>query len=1263
MTLGAAGPTGFPDGTAASFNGTSSQVSIPGGYFAGNGAESAELWFKTTGHGTLLSSGSGSNGEPMSLWVPSGQSCLEGKIGSTTLNPPLFGICTGTVNDGKWHQAALTLTPGATSSGHFTQTATLYVDGAVLTTAQITAQATVSPAGYVATIGNGSTGAFNGSIADVSLYTGQLTPEQVTGDYDALTFQVGATTTGTPFPTQVTLPTLNTQTITVTDPLGKNAVYTYANGALIRSASVLGGVTSYGYDAATRAATITDPDGDTSYMTYDAHNNVTSTTTCAAVGNCQTSYASYYENLSSPLDPRNDKPTDSRDARSSSSSDPAYDTVTTYTSSAQIATKTTPTTPACPSGCKTTYAYTAGTESAVGGGTEPPGLLASLTAPGGGVTSYAYDSAGDVMRATNPLGLVTRYTYDNLGRDLTQTQVSDTFPAGLTTSYGYDGQDRLVTETDPPITDRVTGAVHTKVTGYTYDADSNVLTTTISDSTGGDPSRTTTSTYNTNGKLASTADGLGNTTTYTYDTLGDRISQTNAAGVTSAYAYDDAGNLLTTTLQGYTGNPSNPSPPASLVQESRAYDPAGRLASVTNVKGTQTNYTYYGDNRLASSYVVCSACSGGKQSVTTYGYDAAGNRITETAPGSLTVNTAFNADDQVASQTVDPSGVNRAVAATYDSDGNVVTKTLTGGGVTQTETMTYNAMDQALSQTVANTGGNLTSSDVRDQRGLVTSETDPAGNTSTISNDEAGRPVVETGPAALSQTGSGGAPVTANPVSMTGYDTFGDQTQSSDPDGNVTTYAYDQDGHQVSATDPSYTPPGSSTPAGGTTTTVFNNLGEQTQTTDPLGNITQFGYDQLGDLASQTDPGGGVTTLSYDPAGEQTSVTDPTGAQTQATYDNLGHLLTATNLVRQNASAAYTTSYGYNDAGEQISQTSPTGVQATATYDAVGEQTSVTDGAGNTNTYAYNLDGNLAKMTLPDGTATTAGFDLAGRQTSLTDLNAAGTALRTESAVYNPDGQITSATNFLSNTTTYAYDATGMLTSQTEPTSSGHSITVSYGYDLAGNRTALTDGNGNTTYTTYNSRGLPAVITEPPTAAHGTTADSTTTDVYDGNGDLVTQNLPGGVQVASSYDAMGDLTGQSGTGAAAPTAARTFTYDGAGRLLTAATGAAGTSGTPGYQPASSESFGWDDRGLLLSASGSAGTSVFTYNGSGQPTTAAEAAGTSTYTYDSAGGWPPTPTPPPAPPAPTPTTTWTRSPRSPTGPGTTPRASATTACTG
>ena len=58
--------------------------------------------------------------------------------------------------------------------------------------------------------------------------------------------------------------------------------------------------------------------------------------------------------------------------------------------------------------------------------------------------------------------------------------------------------------------------------------------------------------------------------------------------------------------------------------------------------------------------------------------------------------------------------------------------------------MTYNAMDEELSQTVDNTGGNLTTAYVRDERGLVISETDPDGNTATYENDEAGRTVVTT---------------------------------------------------------------------------------------------------------------------------------------------------------------------------------------------------------------------------------------------------------------------------------------------------------------------------------------------------------------------------------------------------------------------------------------------------------------------------------------------------------------------------------------
>ena len=395
---------------------------------------------------------------------------------------------------------------------------------------------------------------------------------------------------------------------------------------------------------------------------------MTSTTTCAEINDCQSSYTSYYEDLSNPLDPRNNEPTDERDARSSSPTDPTYDTVTTYTAAAQIASKTTPPTTACPSGCKTAYTYTAGTESAVGGGTEPAGLLKTVTSPNGGVTSYEYDSAGDVAQVTDPLRLVTAYTHDNLGRQLSQTQTSDTYPAGLTTSYTYDDQDQVVTETDPPVTDRVTGVVHTEVTSRTYDPDGDTLTTTVSDATGGDASRTTTDTYDSHGNLASVTDALGNKTTYTYDALGDRVSETNPAGVTTDYTYDAAGNLLTTTLVGYTGNPSDPIAAENLVQDSRTYDPAGRLASDTNVVGTTTGYTYYGNGRIASSFVEGPS---GDVDVYTYAYDAAGNEVSSTAPGALVTDTAYNADGQVTSQTVDPTGVDRVTTAAYDPDGNV----------------------------------------------------------------------------------------------------------------------------------------------------------------------------------------------------------------------------------------------------------------------------------------------------------------------------------------------------------------------------------------------------------------------------------------------------------------------------------------------------------------------------------------------------------------------------------------------------------------
>lgn len=117
---------------------------------------------------------------------------------------------------------------------------------------------------------------------------------------------------------------------------------------------------------------------------------------------------------------------------------------------------------------------------------------------------------------------------------------------------------------------------------------------------------------------------------------------------------------------------------------------------------------------------------------------------------------------------------------------------------------------------------------------------------------------------------------------------------------------------------------------------------------------------------------------------------------------------------------------------------------------------------------------------------------------------------------------------------------------------------------------------------------------------------------YDADGRPVTETQPGGATVSDSYDSMGNLKGQSGAGASAATASRTFGYDQAGDLMSASSTAAGS------QAATSESFSYDDRGLLLSATGTAGSSSMSYNGDGQVASVNDAAGATGYSYDSAG---------------------------------------------
>ena len=1263
VTLGQdTGPGAGSSATAAKFSG-SGWVSLPKNTLTELGPfVTAEAWFKTTSNGVILSYQDTAIGATPAHYTPVLYVGTDGKLrGEFWAGTKAPITSTQTVNDGNWHQAVL--------AGNATAQ-TLYLDGVqagtLSTTAPISAPTqddTYIGDGYASswpgTPSAGGTFAFTGDIADVSLYDTPLGPAAAAEHHQAaqqaseinsitlpsgriqaqLTYNTAADRVATETDSQGgtwTLGTLSyggtagsvTATARLTDPRGGaiTSVYDPLRGYHMTSQTdQAGGTTTWQYNTEGFVNRIQDPNGNPTGYWLDARGNITGQATERSNGTWYASWYDHYLDTTNPFDPRNDQMTVYADARSSSALDNTYLTAWGYDSYGDITSEQLPATPGFPNGRTLAWTYTTGTEPAVGGGTTPPGLLASRTDAGGHVTSYAYDSAGDLMRRTDPNGLVTAYTCDALGRRTSMTVTSSAFPNGVTTAYTYDPLGRLLTQTGPGVHNAVTSVTHTARTTYTYDPDGNVLTAAISDTTGGDATRTTTRTYNGNGELATLTDPTGAVTSYTYDAAGNIATVTDPVGSTYAYSYTPTSQVATKALENWIGNPFSPSPAANLVLDSYSYDPGGRLASVTDSMGRTTSYTYYLDNLLATVAATGARLNGSSTpadvGLHAYTYDGAGNLTQDAANGGLsTTNQTWDAGNHLTSTTLDPAGLNRATTYTYDADSDVTSTVLAGtGSAGSRETdYTWDSGNYLTSQTVRNGSQNLVTSYTVDQLGELTAITDPRGNvtggtpasyTTTMAYDPAGNLQTITAPP-IPVTQNGAAPSAAQPATTYGYDTFGDKTQVQNPLGQVTVAGYDGAGRLTSTTQPAYTPPGGTT-VHPVTRTAYDGNGNITSVTDPAGNTWTRSYDQFSDLVRVTDPpvGGiaGQWNYGYDTDGEQTAAVSPTGAQTQATYDDLGRQITATQVERTPANAAYTTALAYDAAGNLTSATDPLGNNTTHTYDAANEVTKTTDPLSHATTYAYDGYGDLSTTTNPLGDTTTSAYDPAGRQTGLSQANPSGTVLATTSFGYDPAGNQTSVTDPDGNTTTSSYDAANQLTAVTTPITSTTSDTVGYGYDQAGQRTLVTEGNGNPTVTTYNSLGLPESVILPSTTAYPTAASRTFTTAYDADGRAVSQTQPGGITQNWAYDSLGDLTGQTGSGAAVATTARTLGYDLSGRL------------TSYSSPGGTVSVGYNDRSTPVSVTGGGQPAQsYGYNSDGQLTSRTDATGTAAFGYDAAG---------------------------------------------
>ncbi|WP_198153048.1 DNRLRE domain-containing protein [Pseudofrankia sp. DC12] len=1031
--------------------------------------------------------------------------------------------------------------------------------------------------------------------------------------------------------------------VRTTDPAGTTTDWTYSVYGQLLSKTGPTGTKTFTYNDDGFLAQATDENGNTTNYQTDAHGNVLARTVVRssdASGTWPvTDYYDYYNGP--PGDPRDDLIVAHRDGRSAAPNDNAYKTTYGYDPFGNLVSTTSPPTAAFPGGTTNSSTYTAGAETAVGGGTEPAGLLASRTDARGKVTTYGYDSKGDLRHDQDPAGLVHDYTTDEIGRRLTSKETSDTYPSGLTTTYTYTKLSQVATVTEPGVTNPITATTHTRVTTNTYDTNGNRTQAVISDATGGDTARTTTYTYDADDRLLSTTAASGTaaaaTSAQTYDANGNLATTTDPNGTVTAYTYTPLGELATTTLKNFVDDPVAGTSPRDVVLESRAYDPAGRLASVTDALGRTTNYTYWLDGKLhqvtRTGYHNPDFATGTLSSTTRtivledHSYDGAGNETSTVTGGGLTTATAsYDQAGNATGTALDPAGVHRTTALSYDANGDP-TAIETGAAGTSTTERTEYGYDNAsrlTSTTVFGDGvARFTTAVTRDQRGYTTTLVDPRGYTPGSAFDPAYTTHVTTNPAgAVGQVTApsvqveenGNAASAGTPTGTVGYDTFGEVTQTRDARNLTTTTTYDALGRPTQVSHPSYTPPGgsASTPSESFT---YDHNGNVLTHVDTRGQTTTAVYDMRDRVVSVTDPqvdglpAPGVSRAIYDDASNLVTTVDQNGAWIFYAYDDLDRLW-ATTSTERTPSATFSTYYGYDDAGDLDKILRPTnvsaGAAATADYDGAGELTATHDEAGKTTTYTYDLAGRLASSTDPLGRKTTYAYDRAGRQTGAAQFSNTNSPLRSLSIGYDAAGNVTSQTDPNGNTTTDAYDALDQLRSITVPVAAGSSLTTSAGYDAAGNRTRLTDGNGNATITTFNSLGLPEKTIEPSTTAYPNLTDRTWTTSYDTGGLPTTVVEPGGVTRTSTYNALGQLIAEAGSGTGVASASRTLAYDLAGNL------------TNTHTPSADEEFSYDDRGLLTGSQHTEGDASFGYDADGRMTTRWNAALSSGYTYDSRG---------------------------------------------
>lgn len=806
--------------------------------------------------------------------------------------------------------------------------------------------------------------------------------------------------TGSGQPTDVTLDTYSSDTlVSETTGYGTPAAQTVTiqrdPNSLLPTMLVDGdgNVTNYTYQtysgtggtAFSSGNLITENDGanDTTQHAYNANNQVW----------CTVQPAEYANGVRCPTTQPTSPP-------APGASDPYPGVSITYYNSAGLATGTTD-----PLGNTATGSYTSGTSGVPNNlaycTVDPADYQKSVTCPAygaahvTGTTTKTYDAHGDDLTSTDADGNSTSYTYGSAVNPGLPTVTTD--PDGKVTTDSYNADSEILTQT---VTD--TSGTYSATTQYAYDAVERRYCEV-------DPLEYSQSVRCPSSPPTSPPTGTPGYTDTIYNSDGQVISTTNPIGGTTQSAYDGSGNeYCTVSAFDYAGGTRCPSSEPTtaptigsdpyLGATITTFDASARPAQVTNPLGGITLSTYDGAGNLASTTVESNSSSGAPNVVTTYAYDA---------------------DNRVIAKTIGSGSSNPATSLTsYDPNGNAFC---------------------TVSANVYAAGSSAYQC--------------PAW--------QAGWIVSPPSPGALYSTSPTSAQ--ANNVTTTFFNADGTQVQSTNPDVDTSVTVVDADQRTYCTSDPTNvaswltahssgtypylcpsTPP-TSAPSGtatGYVTTIIDPAGRTLSSTDQVGDTTSYSYDHSGNQLTVTDPRGKVTTNCYygQNGTGQCAAAAPAGG---GSFDDL--YSTTTPATAADPSGG-TTTYQYY-AGDNVAVTVSPGGNTWDIYDANGDLSLATayspqSGYGGASQvgYTYNADG--SRHTMSDGTGTTTyGYDANG------DITSQG---------FVP----TSYSNLAASGVSYTYYTTGGLDTIAYPSSGSNTPTATYTYDSRGDMSMVSDGIG-----------------------------------------------------------------------------------------------------------------------------------------------------------------------------------------------------------